>query len=82
MSRFRINPSPTEGATRFLSAIADKASDMSSEQAERFFDRQWERIRSIRERGLSDRTAEEISDVLIGLAIMRSMARVWKETGQ
>lgn len=82
MSRYRINPSPTEGATHFLEAIAEKASDMSSEEAERFFDRQWDRIRSMRERGLGDRTAEEFSDVLIGLAVMRSIARVWKETGQ
>lgn len=82
MSRYTVNEFGQTRVDEFLARVADKAEGLPSAEAEQLFDRQWKRIYRIRKEDPGDWADEDISSVLVGLAVMRSMARVWKETHQ
>jgi hypothetical protein len=80
-NRYSITPVHKPRVDAFLEWMAGRAETMTAAEAEAFFDREWRRRRRS-ETGTDDQLQDgDRADILIGLAVQRSMARVDKETG-
>lgn len=81
MVRYLVNPTGSPKADAFLERMAVKGEAMTAADAERLFDREWWRIEAKRREAPGSTPDADYAAVLVGLAAMRSCARVEKETG-